>query len=436
MIGSALQARKTLHIICGNLAERKLRTFSAVFVIAFAVAVVMIISAIGFGFLRGAMRKAEEAFPPGLLLAKPRAMNISVLTFNTGILNDKVVARVRQLPGVEYAAPQLSLKMPLRAQGEVMGQQAETDAIVVGIDPVVVQQDVKPGFSFRFDPDSSHPVPVVLPRYFLDMYNLAYADSMGLPKINESFALGKTFTLFLGETYLLGDTGNSQGKKKQVTCQIVGLTSNPSLFVGALIPLQYAEKFNQWYTGLESTNYTAMHVRVRDLAHLDDVTSRIQDLGLVVESHKETLERFQFVARAVATTTALFAAIVVVIAAVSVFNTFSLIMNQRRGEVGLLRAVGGSRRFVTWLFVWEVAALGLFAGLIGTTASWILLHWADRRILAHLPHASFLPEHMFYANWELVGILIAGATLLSVIATLPVILGTTRTPPASLISEA
>jgi hypothetical protein len=425
-----------LHFTLGNLAERKARTATAVGVIAFAVGVVMLIAALALGFLRGALQKAEQAFPPSMLLVKPRTLNVSVLSFTPGKLGSDSMAKIRAIPGIDSASPQASLKMPLHATGEVMGQSAATDAIVAGVDPAIVLADVDPRFRFGYDEQTSLPVPVVMPRYFLDMYNLAYADSMGLPKINESFAMGKEFTLHLGESFLTGDAGNAAMRKMDVPCRIVGLTSNPSLFVGALIPLGHAEALNRWYLGDRTETYNAVHVKVADLARVDEVTSRILDLGYSVESNRETLQKFHFVARTAAVVTGLFAAAVVAIAAAGIFNTFSLLMAQRRGEVGLLRAVGGTRRVVTWLFVAEIAAIGLVGGVIGAGASWALLAWADRRLLAALPSVPFLPDHLFSVSAPLAIACITGACALSILAALPVILRTTRTEPAVLISEA
>jgi ABC-type spermidine/putrescine transport system permease subunit I len=56
---------KQTYIVLGNLAERKMRTVTAAFVIAFAVAVVMVVVALMLGFLQSATEKAREAFPAG-----------------------------------------------------------------------------------------------------------------------------------------------------------------------------------------------------------------------------------------------------------------------------------------------------------------------------------------------------------------------------------
>lgn len=432
-----MRLHKLIHVVIANLFERKTRTGIAIFVIAFAVAVVMVIASLGFGFLRGAAAKAEQTFPPGMLVVKPRALNVSFLAFNTGIIDDSTVEHIRELRGVEYVAPQLSIKVPMRAQAVIVGHQAESDVVIVGIDPVIVRDDVKPGYRFEYEKNTSSPIPCIVPQNFMLMYNMAYSESMGLPKITEAFAVGKTFELYLGESLILeGFATQPQKKKKKVICEIVGLTANPSLLSGALIPLGYAREFNRWYTGREIQNYSALHVKMKEISLLDDVTSRIQDMGLVVESNRDLLQRFQFVTRAAALLTGVFGFIVVAIAAASIVNTFSLILNQRRGEVGLLRAVGASRGIVTGLFMTEVASIGFLGGLLGALASWGVLRWADQRIISMLPKVSFLPEHLFLTHWGLIAACVFGAVALSVFVTLPIILRTTSSHPAVLISEA
>jgi putative ABC transport system permease protein len=51
-------------------------------------------------------------------------------------------------------------------------------------------------------------------------------------------------------------------------------------------------------------------------------------------------------------------------------------IRERRAEVGLLRALGSSRRQILWLFLGEAVLLGLaggFAGLVmGTGGAWLL----------------------------------------------------------------
>jgi len=411
------------YMVAGNLAERKGRTLGAVLVIAFTVAVVLAVASLGAGFLRGIMAKAAEAFPPTVLLVKPQMMNIAMLAFNTGVIDRELIEKVEALPGVDDVAAQLSMKMPLQMEVEIAGQHAMTDGVVVGVEPETVADDVDPRFNFKYDENSTQPVPSIVPRFLIDMYNLAYSESMGLPKMNEGYLLGKKYTLHVGETVFMGGDAD---KKTDIDCRIVGLSSKANLVAGVYIPLKHAEELNRWYTGKETNEYTALHVTVRDLEQLDQVTSSIREMNLNVEGNRETFETIRFATRAAGAVITLFATVVVAIAAVCILNLFTLIMFQRTGEAALMRAVGGTRRRIMGLYLVEVAIIGLVGGLLGLAVAGPVLRVLDKKAISSLPKLPFVPDHLFAAGPGLMLLCLLGALLLSLVAVLPPLLATVR----------
>lgn len=404
------------YLVLLGLRERWGRTLLTVSALAFAVAVNSIAFFLGYGFLRDVVRRAEDMFPRSLLTVRPRTLDLAAFRFNASTLGDREVQKIAALSGVEFVAPQLSLKMPLRAEGEIMGQSATTDAVVVGIDPRLVEKDVAPGFSFSYDPQTSQPIPCIIPRFFLDMYNLAYADSLGLPKISETYPIGKEFSLVLGETYLLG---GPQGKSATLRCRIVGLSQQSALMVGILIPLGHAKAINEWYQGNRAPVYNAAHVKLADLNAFDEVTSAIRGMGFTVESQGETLDKFLLVARVGKASITLFCVLIAAIAAIAVFNTYSLALMVRRGEVTVLRAVGATRSYVVALLLADSlvagAVAGVIGGAIGVGASG-LVHVVLTRLV---PNVALLPQRLPYTLSTIWSASVAGAVLLSVVVTLP-----------------
>jgi putative ABC transport system permease protein len=57
--------------------------------------------------------------------------------------------------------------------------------------------------------------------------------------------------------------------------------------------------------------------------------------------------------------------IVVFVAAVALFNTLTLSVLERRREIGVLRAMGTSRRFTLQMILAEAAGIGLVGGVLG-----------------------------------------------------------------------
>ena len=63
-----------------------------------------------------------------------------------------------------------------------------------------------------------------------------------------------------------------------------------------------------------------------------------------------------------------FAAIGLVVACFTIYNTFQIIVTQRSREMALLRSVGATRRQVLWAQLLEAVILGVFASVIGLFA--------------------------------------------------------------------
>jgi len=67
--------------------------------------------------------------------------------------------------------------------------------------------------------------------------------------------------------------------------------------------------------------------------------------------------------------------IVVLVAAVALFNTLTLSVLERRREIGVLRAMGSSRRFTLQMVLAEAAGIGVIGGvlglLLGLTGQWL-----------------------------------------------------------------
>ena len=67
-----------------------------------------------------------------------------------------------------------------------------------------------------------------------------------------------------------------------------------------------------------------------------------------------------------------FAAIGLVVACFTIYNTFQIIVTQRRQEMALLRSIGATRRQVLWAQLLEAAIIGVIASAIGLVAGLVV----------------------------------------------------------------
>jgi len=408
------------YMIATNLAEKKWRTVFAVFVIAFAVTVALAVTAVSSGLLRGIQERAKDMFPPTVVMAKPKTVALAMLAFNASSITDETVKKIQAVPGVSKVMPQLSLKIPLRVEVEIAGQYAVTDAVVIGIDPEIAKANLLPNVHFEYDDQTSQPMPVMVPRVLLDMYNLAYAESMGLPKLSESFLVGKKFTMVFGQTYMTGSAG---GKQDKLLCQVVGLSDDNSLVPGAYIPMEYAQRLNAWYSGNSQQPYTALQVVIDRPDQVPGVSKELSDLGLMVEGKQWAYESITFATRAGTALLYGFALLILLVTSFSILNLFSLIMAHRTEEMRLLTAVGGTRATLRWLYFSEALTIAITGVLLGGVFVVSILMWLERRIRDRLEsmeigEISVLPERIFAFDFMPVTFVIIIVLAMSVAAPL------------------
>lgn len=410
------------YIVAGNLVEKKWRTFFAVFVIAFAVLVALAVTAISTGLLKGLQQRAADLFPPTVMMVKPKTVSLAMLAFNTAVIDQAAVDKIQDLPGVAKVEPQLSLRVPLRMEVEIAGQYAVTDAVVIGVEPSTLASSVRIGTTFAYNEATSQPIPCLVPRLLLDMYNLAYADSIGFPKINEDFLIGKKFTMDLGQTYLAGGAG---GKQTKMLCQVVGMVSDASLVPGVYMPIEYAREINRWYTGNDDQPYTALRVIIDNPLQVDSVTGALSGMGLMVEGNRWAYDSITAAIRISTLLLYTFAVIILIVTTFSILNLFSLIMAHRTGEMRLFLAVGATRRSLRWLYFSEALAIALAGAIAGGCVAFFALRGIERLARErleqmHLADLSLIPDRIFAFDFLSVTGVIICILIVSVAAPLAV----------------
>ncbi len=99
----------------------------------------------------------------------------------------------------------------------------------------------------------------------------------------------------------------------------------------------------------------------------------------------------------------------VMVGGLGVLNTMLMSVSERTREIGMLRAVGWSRRRVLGLILSEGTTISVGGGLVGLLAGWtgaeVLIHWAPRDFLS----ARYSPELFGMALLVAVGLGFIGA---------------------------
>jgi len=366
-------------------------------------------------------QKAADPGLLGLLMADAKP---------AGIAADKI-ALLRAAPEVQTLYPKLRFSFPMSARGgkELLGRDVGTSEMIGdGIDPALVQDELKDSLPFE-DPlkhpgppckatedctapqycervsgeDSgvcSDPVPVVVSRYLLEIFDKSLAPAHGLPPVGQTLlnqAHIVVFRLWLGES-LLGKS--KHGSPRHVNARVAGISTR-AIDIGITIPLEVVRRWNREYTGQDTADeYSSVLVQVRNKDQVSRVITLGGELGL---EPKDTRARdVSVLVTSVMALLGLVAGIILIVSASNIAYTFRVLVNDRRSEIALYRAIGASARdMVAWLLGLALA-VGITAGAIGVGIARVVAIGADYLARTRLPDFPFKPHTFFAFPLELV----------------------------------
>jgi putative ABC transport system permease protein len=374
------------------------------------------------------------------------------------------VAALRAVPGVTGAYPKLKLAFPSSARGgkELFGYDVGTSEMIAdGIDPVLVKDDLKggpvpfedplakPGPACRDDGgctapqyceiasgasegQCSEPVPALVSRYMVEIFDKSLAPAHHLPPIGETLlskAQGMTFGMRLGES-LLGKS--KQGSPRVVRARIVGI-SKRAIDLGLTVPLAVAQRWNKEFAGnAAATRFSSVIVQVAsngdtgavlamgEAKKLAPKDTRARDVSVLISLTMGLL--------------ALVAAVILVVSASNIAYTFRVLVTERRGEIALYRAVGASGADMRAWMLALALVVGVTGGVIGLAVARLLAVAADIAAAKKLPDFPFKPSTFFDFPWWLPLAAVGFAALFAIVGALGPARRAARLEPAGALA--
>ncbi len=154
---------------------------------------------------------------------------------------------------------------------------------------------------------------------------------------------------------------------------------------------------------------SAVHVKVKENYAIDEVAKRITaavprthalaSLELTRAIHRQTKGLFRMLFLGLT--------MVWILTVVLTGLLFSLTVNERRRQIGLLRAVGASRHFIFKLFAAESSILGVAGGLIGVVFTVLFVYLFRAYLMASAKLPLLLPPLLSLSGFMLACLLMA-----------------------------
>ena len=388
-------------LIRANLGRHRRRSVTSSLGIALGIAALVFLVGLGQGVRREVI--------DGILAKLP--LNELIVTEKPGLirasepLDDAALELLRSRPGVTAVHPALESPIPSQLRGISIGPvdlpRFGTDLGVAGWDAAMIEEARAGQRAVELGPND---VPVVISTELVDFYNHVFAPGNDLPTFSPEEVLGTSFGLILGRSSF--ETKPST----RVTGRVVGF-SPKAMVIGVTIPLEVLRRAAEKALGSPVERYSRAYLVCEDSRVAAEVGAFAREAGFETESSREAVEKAGLTIDTVTAVLSVVGVLMLLIAAFSIFNNFSLIVTERGAEIGLLRCVGCTRSDVRTLILGEATVVGLANGAVGALAGWGLGTLGDHLLVEYLPEFTFKPETFFHLPWWL----LIGSALLAVL---------------------
>lgn len=122
---------------------------------------------------------------------------------------------------------------------------------------------------------------------------------------------------------------------------------------------------NELSSQLAVTEYERVQVRVEASEYLDQVTEAVMERGYGVTALSKTVEQANKIFQGIQAVLAVFGGIALVVSAIGMFNTMTVTLLERTGEIGIMRTLGASSNDIKILFISESVIVGFLGGVVG-----------------------------------------------------------------------
>ena len=111
--------------------------------------------------------------------------------------------------------------------------------------------------------------------------------------------------------------------------------------------------------------FDQIKVKVSDGDYLEEVRNEIIEAGFLVTSLTDTIDQAKKIFKIIQIILGLFGLVALAVSAIGMFNTMTITLLERTNEIGIMRAIGVTKKDIIMLFLFESMVIGFLGGLSG-----------------------------------------------------------------------
>lgn len=346
-------------------------------------------------------------------------------------LNDSLLDEIRAVPGVQIVYP--SVAVPVKLKLDTLIETAYATGIPTTMAAIKPYNELSAGKFFSSD--SAREIilsPDVLRKLGLEVMTKAEMVDPGFKKdtlLKPALAdtlVGKeidliTMTLNTEKldplSMMMGGGMNNMVTENVQRFKIVGIGATAQKFAGpgmqqVILPLKTTEALNGASIGnamdyLEGRNgrgsYSSAYVKVDKVQDLDSLKSWLKTKNIPFFAFSDNLEEVKKVFIVLDSILGIVGFISLLVASFGIINTMLMSILERRREIGIMKAVGGSDADIRKIFFFEAGFIGLIGALGGLLLGWLMTRVANLVMNAKIHEFKEKVELFYFPPWLLIG---------------------------------
>jgi putative ABC transport system permease protein len=160
-------------------------------------------------------------------------------------------------------------------------------------------------------------------------------------------------------------------------------------------------------------SYLTVTVHVKSPSRVRSVQDAINKLGFSTFSILDATRSLQRFFAILDLFLGIFGSLALAVASLGIVNTLVMAILERRREIGIMKAIGGSDQDVKKLFFVEAGSMGLLGGALGVVLGWLIGQAINFGTNIYLKRQELPPEQIWLVPWWLIFGAIGFALLVS-----------------------
>ncbi len=403
-----------ISIALRSIIAHRSRTILSIISIAIGVASVFLFISLINGIDKASTEQTAKQNPLNQIIVRPKLDKTGLVSFLTktekGKLTDKTIEEIKKIDGIKNIYPEIQFGNFASVEIQLVGIGVLTDSMIFGVPYEFIKEEIPSEATWKSEQE---PYPAILPRKILELYNLSVASPQGLPLISEKDIIDKEMIFYPRYSTFFGSSEND--KSDQITLKIVGFSDKASL-LGPTLPIATVNILNRYYAPSGNNSYTELFVETVDQNKTTQIAQEIENLGLSTQYFTKDMKEVQAKISYLSMGLGLISLIIILLSAIAIIGTFLSQIAERRKELGLLRALGATRRQIKLLIMFEAGFIGFIGSILGISTGILASILFDKYVTTELKNTILLPDTLFLITPQMIIATLGFGICLSVIA--------------------